>query len=609
MKVKGSEIWALPRLQGRWLTAYAVVWSLVLAVAIGATSVGAWREMTSAPVWNPYGFYIFNQPDAAVATTVFGEEAKASGLKGGDRILAIDGVSVASLGRGEIAFERAMRRPEGGVVDLTVATGAQPARHVRLPRRQANIEITERQQGMTTETRNLLQIAFGLIGAGGLTAAAVLLFRRRRDPVAALLSISLLLFVATGQALGALFWSAFGLHLQHGLIGGVTIFLLWFGVFVFPAGRVERPWMWGLVAGAALLSALSGLWNVPFLRDGGGLLVLLPICLAAVALRYRATRPGPERQQIRRAFLGFAAGAAALLANAAMTIWLRPVAMETSMASWEQALELAFTALAALLIAGGLLVSLLRYRLYDADAAISRSVAYGALTLALVAVFAGGEKVIESIGQAYLGGSLGMMAGGLAAVLAAVLVAPMHHRVSRWAEGRFQSHLVRLRDSLPRLVGDLRETAAPRRIAEAVLEEVTAGVRAARAALVLDGSLESVGGLEPETVERWLAAWTPDTAPHRDLLLDKDDAVFPVRLPLSAEGEPPAGWLLLGPRPDGSLYGRDEREALAAIAGPVARALAIARTREAAALAQERRLASLEGAVEALTALLRQRPA
>lgn len=41
------------------------------------------------------------------------------------------------------------------------------------------------------------------------------------------------------------------------------------------------------------------------------------------------------------------------------------------------------------------------------------------------------------------------------------------------------------------------------------------------------------------------------------------------------------GWLVLGPRPDGSFYGRDERDALSNIADPVARALAVAQQRAA----------------------------
>ncbi|MGH8575264.1 MAG: hypothetical protein ACREX8_22240, partial [Gammaproteobacteria bacterium] len=59
--------------------------------------------------------------------------------------------------------------------------------------------------------------------------------------------------------------------------------------------------------------------------------------------------------------------------------------------------------------------------------------------------------------------------------------------------------------------------------------------------------------------------------------------LFPLRIRLDADrrrGRGTVGWILLGPRPDGSFYGKDEQEALAEIAGPVARAVQIVRTRE-----------------------------
>ena len=128
---------------------------------------------------------------------------------------------------------------------------------------------------------------------------------------------------------------------------------------------------------------------------------------------------------------------------------------------WLRALGLVLVALGTTFMVTGLIVSLMRYRLYDADAVIGRSAAYGVLTLAFVALFAGGEKVIEVVGERYFGEGLGVSAAGLAAGVAAALIVPMHHRVGRWAEHRFQRALIRLREGVPLLVGDMRETASP----------------------------------------------------------------------------------------------------------------------------------------------------
>lgn len=266
-------------------------------------------------------------------------------------------------------------------------------------------------------------------------------------------------------------------------------------------------------------------------------------------------------------------------------------ASEGARAWWAVSAALGF-GFGSIAIAGGLLFSLLRYRLYDADATISRSVAYGALTIALLAIFAGSERVIELLGEEYFGHSLGALAGGLGAAVAAVMIAPLHHRIEHWAEKRFQKNLIHLRHGLPLLVGDLRETAGLERIAAAVLDAVTHGVRASRAALLVGGDLVEARGIAPDAVEAWRAGWTP--AGHDGLDCVRGDSVFPMRVPLDADGHGRVGWLLLGPRPDGSFYGKDEREALAEIADPVARAIRIVATRERREAEQGERIASIE---------------
>jgi hypothetical protein len=117
------------------------------------------------------------------------------------------------------------------------------------------------------------------------------------------------------------------------------------------------------------------------------------------------------------------------------------------------------------------------------------------------------------------------------------------------------------------------------RIAAATLDNVMHGVRARRGALLVEGELLGLRGFEPGDFAHWQRSWQPAVPPGIDC--DKGDTAFPVRVPLEAEGHGRIGWLLLGPRPDGSLYGKDEREVLAEIADPVARAIRVVALRAA----------------------------
>jgi hypothetical protein len=233
------------------------------------------------------------------------------------------------------------------------------------------------------------------------------------------------------------------------------------------------------------------------------------------------------------------------------------------------------------------------------------------LTLGFVALFAGAEKLSEIVGERYFEHSVGIAAGAIGAAVAATCIVPLHNRVHRWAERRFQKPLIRLREGLPECLADLRDTASVGQIAEAVMKRVEAGVRSTReAVLIIDKrklQIAGVHGVSRGDVRAWQRRWT---APADDSALecDRKDISFPVRLRLGIEtaDEPETiGWLLLGPRPDGSLFGKDEREALAHVAGPVARAIHIAQLREARAARTESRMDALENMVARLVKTLR----
>jgi hypothetical protein len=289
-------------------------------------------------------------------------------------------------------------------------------------------------------------------------------------------------------------------------------------------------------------------------------------------------------------------GSSLSLAALALAQWVYGAMSDFAAAAWLYIVEGFLEAASGAFLVVGITVSLLRYRLYDADTTISRSIVYGALTLSLLAIFAGSEKFIEILGEEYFGERLGALAGGLGAAIAAVCIAPIHHRATHWAEHRFRSGLVKLREGLPLLVGDMRETATPVALADAMLARVETGVRARHSAVVVGGAILDARHANEAAVAEWLTREAVlSDASH--LNIDRSDNLFPVRVPLRADGVGLVGWLLLGPRPDGSFYGREEREALQAIADPVARALSIAIERDRREASREERDAARDAEV------------
>jgi hypothetical protein len=325
--------------------------------------------------------------------------------------------------------------------------------------------------------------------------------------------------------------------------------------------------------------------------------------------RYRRVSSEEERLQTKWAVLGAIAGVTLAILGYLLLVY-GPARIGTpGYRVWRILDNVLLTSFVLFPI--GVLLSLLRYRLWDAEVAWSRSAMAAALTLALTAIVAGSTALTEAVF-----GASGPLALGVATGAAAVVFVPLQRRLGDWADHRFLRELTDLEEHLPVLVAHLRETESVEGIATAVTGRVAPAVHATRVALLVpeDGAWRAVAaeGVSCETATEW--ARTADLASPAIALAGRQswrevvrpqtaDRQFPLRVALMAErggGEVVTeGWLVLGPRPDGSGYGSDELEAVATVAGPVGRALRVVRGRQA-------RSADLTRALDALRSEFRQ---
>jgi hypothetical protein len=114
----------------------------------------------------------------------------------------------------------------------------------------------------------------------------------------------------------------------------------------------------------------------------------------------------------------------------------------------------------------------------------------------------------------------------------------------------------------------------------------------------------SARGLELEDVEEWRRSVSG--LDYKSEICEASDRQFPIRLPLvpSSDEEAPIGYLLVGPRPDGSIPSRDEQNALSGVSEPIARAIRTVIKREAREAQVAELIADNSRRIEALEALL-----
>lgn len=581
---------------------FRLVWFAMLALSLIAPAAGIhYRNQWQHRVWEPFDLVglRYYSPDGLALRLDWpiSEEARRTGIARGDRILAIDGRTAPEAISDVARVAEQLSGAEGSTVAVRTQSPTGAVRNHVLTRTTAHQDDLVGRVGMRRGIRRAVSIGLGLLPNYLLVAAAALLFLRRpRDHVAALLSLCFLM-IASYLFMSTFVYAVLNLTWISDLLSIVG----WLGLVLvllrFPDGRFIPQWTrW-----VALLLIPVGIALFFYLISGPladvVYVALLAVGVTSLVTRYRRLPAGTEQQQIRWAIFGFTSGVALIAVAVSIFQAIDQLDLGPAREVWTGLFANLVASASIACLALGLLVSLLRYRLYDADTVISRSAGYAVMTLAAGAVFAGSAKALEALFEANFGGDARALAGGAGAALAALLVTPAHNRIHAWAERRFQKALLHLRRDLPECVNDLRETASLSELLDEVLDRITAGVRASRAAIAIGGHIMALRQVSLEEAEQWLAGATLGSG-GTALDCERSDPLFPMQIPLRVAHRnaiEPVGWVLLGPRPDGSFYGKDEREALAEIADPIARAVKIVLVREARQQAFEAQIRVLQG--------------
>jgi len=188
--------------------------------------------------------------------------------------------------------------------------------------------------------------------------------------------------------------------------------------------------------------------------------VLLPICIliSAFSLAWRYRHSGGEvRLQIR--WVAFAASLVGIAYAVALVggLFLIPEASSTEQGVplWLALIQNAvLMSYAGVPIAVGFAV--LRYRLYDIDVLINRTLVYGSLTAMLAAVYVGGVVGLQALLR-LLSGQESTLAVVASTLAIAALFNPLRHRVQAFVDRRFYRRKYDARKTLEAFSGKLRD--------------------------------------------------------------------------------------------------------------------------------------------------------
>ena len=245
-----------------------------------------------------------------------------------------------------------------------------------------------------------------------------------------------------------------------------TVILLLFVPLLYPTGRVPGPrWRFLLTAEIALAAIVTVFYMFnPGPLDGDMELPVNPIGIAplgtvvdklgpvlaltaisfivlgivSLVIRFRRSRD-IERQQIK------------IMAYAA-TLVLAGLLSTFSLSS--EAGDVVF-AVTILLFPGAVGVAMLRYRLYDVDRVINKTIVYGALTAVLAGAYAGLVLGSQALFSSVAGGS--NLAIAISTLLVAALFMPLRRRIQGFVDRRFYRRRYDAARTLERFTARLRE--------------------------------------------------------------------------------------------------------------------------------------------------------
>jgi hypothetical protein len=265
---------------------------------------------------------------------------------------------------------------------------------------------------------------------------ALIFWRRPEDRMALVVSLTLITFGATFFVPYPLLDLPLLWKLSAETISFVGSALLILFLYIFPDGRFVPRWTRFLVAVciAAFVPITFFYDSVTFVFGSSMLNALLAtgfvgVTVFAQVYRYRRVSDPAQRRQTRWVVFGIVAALGGACALAVLNL-VFPGGVASSL--------LGSTALFcfAFLIPLSVGVAVLRYRLFDIDILINRTLVYGLLTATLVVVYVGSVASLQYVFNALSGGGsqLAIVASTLAI---AALFNPLRWRIQHTIDRRF----------------------------------------------------------------------------------------------------------------------------------------------------------------------------
>jgi hypothetical protein len=342
-------------------------------------------------------------------------------------------------------------------------------------------------------TINVLDMILSVTAAVLSLGLAALLFWRKRDERMTLFLAYFSLFygiIMAGplETIGYFFGNDQTALLAQSLFLLPVVFLL----YIFPTGAFVPRWSRWLVLVAFIIApptvfltdnignALESAWSFII---GIVLLLLLITGFYGQIVRYRHISSPRERLQVKWVVYGVGVWFLVIIISSGPYTYLLTLPENAPIPGWVAPLS-ALWWLGLMIVPISFTVAILRYRLWDIDFIIRRTIVYALLTALLVLIYFGSVVVLQSLFTA-VSGQQSPVVIVISTLIIAALFQPLRQRIQGWIDRRFFRAKYDASQALARFSQSARD--------EVDLEQLTAAL--------LQVTRDT---LQPESVWLWL---------------------------------------------------------------------------------------------------------
>lgn len=274
--------------------------------------------------------------------------------------------------------------------------------------------------------------------------ALIIFWRKSADWIGiltslALIFIGLVIMAEETRALTRAFPTLYSLN-ELLISVGVILWILLF--YLFPNGRFAPQWLAYFVFIASTIILLAPFLLSNSLRSTSGNLVVAIVGMSNVVIgfvsqlyRYQRVSTPLQQQQTKWVLIGFTSFFAA-------TMYWTILAEFSTLSAGRPKLLFALTALPQAIALGlfpiSVVIAMIRYRLWDVDFIIRRTLGYTVLTGSLLLVYFGGVVLIQTLVTTLTGqADTSKVTIVLSTLLIAALFNPLRHRLQSLIDRRF----------------------------------------------------------------------------------------------------------------------------------------------------------------------------